>query len=83
MKTMNRMQMRMRMQENGCRCQMMMAMAMKGSVYIIIGKEQIKHKKLIFLKNVHKIYYSFLFLINKGMLCYYKNYFGFFNNKDK
>jgi hypothetical protein len=33
------------MQENGCRCQMMMAMAMKGSVYIIIGKEQIKHKK--------------------------------------
>jgi hypothetical protein len=33
------------MQENGCRCQMMMAMAMKGSVYIIIGKEQIKHKR--------------------------------------
>ena len=39
MKTMNRMQ----MQECCCCC--MMAMTMKGSVYIIIGNEQIKQKE--------------------------------------
>jgi hypothetical protein len=37
MKTINRMRMR-----EYCCCQMMMAMTMKGSVYIIIGNEQLK-----------------------------------------
>ena len=32
------------MRMHGCCSQMMMAMTMKGSVYIIIGKEQIKQK---------------------------------------